>query len=304
MEFRKIDRAAEKDFEPFFLENRFADTTYALLYAWGNKFLYSYCKCGSGLIVKGTGVNQREAYILIHEKEDKQMISDGVEQLYRHQKICGEPLVFEYVGEEEIASYKSAAARLGSGVQITSEEIYDDYIYDAGEFLSISGKKNRGKRHDINHLKNNHPEMYALRYEDVRPESCMEIFDKWCTRHSCSDCYYGCEREAFQRFMSIYDRRRHFIMVSFEGDRAVSFAVCEQINEDTIAYYFQKNAEKIRGLTYWLNREMAFEHEQIAYINLAEDMGIPGIIMDKLSLHPCRKQKKYTIEIVEGDIDE
>ena len=304
MEFRRIDRTAEKDFAPFFLKNRFADTTYALLYAWGDKFLYSYCKCSSGLIVKGTGMNQREAYILIHDKEDEQMITDGIEQLYRYHSSNVGPLIFEYVGEEEIESYRTAAARFNCGIQITTEEIYDDYIYDTEEFLSISGKKNRGKRYDVNHLKNSHPEMCALRYEDVRPESCMEIFDRWCERHSCSDCYFGCEREAFQRFMSIYDRSRHYIMVSCEGERAVSFAVCEQINEDTVGYYIQKNAEKVRGLTYWLNRQMAFEHEQIAYINLAEDMGIPGIVMDKSSLHPCRKQKKYTVEIVEGGIDE
>jgi predicted nucleic acid-binding protein len=34
------------------------------------------------------------------------------------------------------------------------------------------------------------------------------------------------------------------------------------------------------------------------YVNLGEDMGIPGIITDKTLLRPCGKIKKYTVSVL------
>ena len=77
----------------------------------------------------------------------------------------------------------------------------------------------------------------------------------------------------------------------------MSFAASEQVNPEMDCYYFQKNAMRIRGLTYWLNREMALERAHVKYINLGEDMGLPGLRMDKAGLHPCKHGAKFTVKI-------
>ena len=70
-----------------------------------------------------------------------------------------------------------------------------------------------------------------------------------------------------------------------------------RINADTVCYFFQKNRQRVRGLTYYLNREMALTDTDITYINLGEDMGLPGLREDKRSLHPCEQKKKYFIMV-------
>ena len=81
--------------------------------------------------------------------------------------------------------------------------------------------------------------------------------------------------------MDIYDSKYHKIILSYNGDVPMSFIIYEQINRDTMCYYFQKNSVRQRGLTYWLNREAVLLHMAVKYINLEEDMGIPGIAADK-----------------------
>ena len=115
---------------------------------------------------------------------------------------------------------------------------------------------------------------------------------------ACEDCVYGCERKAFSRFLELVDDDRFCLAVSFAEDEPMSFAACERIGPELDCYHFQKNARPIRGLTYWLNREMALARRSARYINLAEDMGLHGLRQDKMGLHPCRLEAKYTVQFL------
>jgi hypothetical protein len=139
--------------------------------------------------------------------------------------------------------------------------------------------------------------MRCVEYEDSLYPECTAIFEKWCSAHKCENCYYGCEKRAFERFMEIYGKDRHGVYLAYDGDTPIAFCVWEQINPDTVCCYFHKNAEPIRGLTYWFSRDAVTRYD-CKYVNLGEDMGIPGLITDKTLLRPCGKIKKYRVSII------
>lgn len=296
--FHVIDRRAEEVFRSFDGQHIFGDTTFSLLYAWQEHFAYAWRKAGDCIVVREHGLGDRYSCILIKKKNDRPFaVISELEHMFDE---TGLPLSFEYVREEDLDFYREAGERLGKNVIITSNEDDDDYIYEAEKFLSLEGKENKGKRGSMNWLLRQYPDV-EVRFWDgcdrrLRDDS-IAVFEKWCGRHDCEKCFYGCEKNAFLRFLDIFDASRHHLAVSYHGEQALSFAASEQVCDDVVCYYFQKNAACIRGLTYFLNREMMLQNHETGYINLGEDMGLAGLREDKTGLHPCMKRKKYSVEL-------
>jgi hypothetical protein len=205
--------------------------------------------------------------------------------------------VFEYVDESNLEAYRRTAKILGRKSVVEYSDIYSDYLYKTVEYCSISGRKNKSRRGSYNFLLSHYPQMHFVEYEDSLYPACTAIFEKWCSAHECENCYYGCEKRAFERFMEIYEKDRHGVYLAYNGDAPMAFCVWEQINPDTVCCFFHKNAEPVRGLTYWLSRNVVTRYD-CTYVNLGEDMGIPGIITDKTLLRPCEKVKKYRFSII------
>ena len=289
-EIKKEDRALWADFE---LKNKFADTTFTLLYAWKEHFRYELATYDKMVIIRENLGDERYEYIVLGWT--------GKEELYTAlNKLCEDvegDIILKYISEEQLDSYRCIIEQLGKTFKVNTKDIYSDYIYETEKFMSLEGGINKQKRGNCNWLARNYPNIKFEMYTKDKYNDCIKVFDSWCEWHSCDKCYYGCEREAFINVLEIYDPKIHMIGLSYINGKVASFAVAQQISSEAVSYPFQKNATKIRGLMYWLNREMAKKHDKIKYINLGEDMGIKGITEDKSRLHPCMKLKKYTITI-------
>lgn len=298
-QFRELDKTAKRLFEPYQAVQTFGDTSFSLMYAWGHIFHYAYREFENGIVVLENGMDHRLSCILLRKNEGELVFT--IKKLYDMFHELEIPLYFDYVCLQDLHLYKEAAEQMGKMIQIDANEGDSDYLYRTKDFVSLQGKSNKGKRGDLNVLAREYPDIRLRFYDGQNVEmidDCKKIFEQWCAAHSCEDCFYGCEKEACFRFFDIFDKRYHQIAVSYAQGRPLSFAVSEKINADTVCYYFQKNAARIRGLTYWLNREMALRHLDIANINLGEDMGIPGLIEDKKGLHPFVQKKKFFVKIL------
>lgn len=292
-DFKSMDKSSAADFEPYRYRNTFADTAFAMLYSWHEHFHYKYKNFGDVLAVTGVDTDGERVFMLLR-KDDLTPIDEAVSEICRLCREEGCKPIFEYVPSEEIPLYRQAADACGRAVSFSYDDKYSDYIYETESFVSMEGSSFKTKRGGYNNLLRCCPEIRTVPYTDGLYDVCMGIFDTWCARQNCEDCFYGCEKKAFKNFMDIYDSKYHKIILSYNGDVPMSFIIYEQINRDTMCYYFQKNTVRQRGLTYWLNREAALSHMAVKYINLEEDMGIPGIAEDKRSLRPCDKLDKYT----------
>lgn len=298
LRFKPFDRASAKDFEEYTLSNFCGDTAFTMFCSWAEYFDYRYVRQEKTIIIKGIGLNREYGFTIVHRNRNcEDCIEDAVKNVVSYCEANDLEAVFEYVDESDLEVYSSVARDLGRKAEFEYDDIYSDYIYETDEYLDMSGKKNKSKRGGYNFILSHYPELRFVEYDDSLYQDCMAIFEKWCSTHDCNECYYGCEKRAFDRFMDIYDKDRHGIYLAYNGDIPISFCVFEQINPQMTCCYFHKNAERIRGLTYWLSKN-AIEHYNCKYVDLGEDMGISGIITDKTLLHPCGKVKKYTVSIV------
>jgi hypothetical protein len=292
--FKPVDRSAAADFEQYALSNFCGDTAFSLLYAWAKRFDYCYMAFEHALLVTGIGINGKRGWIILHRAGEP--IARAFETAVRFCDEWGIAAEFEYVDENALLLYQDEAKRLGRKTQNSYSDIFSDYLYEAQDYISLSGGKNKNRRGGMNFLSSHFPNLRMVKYtEDLYPV-CMSIFDQWCAAHDCEKCFYGCEKQAFMRFAQNYDSEKQNIYLAYDADRPLAFSAYEKINADTSCCYFHKNAERIRGLTYWLSR-CAVIAEDCRFLNLGEDMGLAGMIADKEGLHPCGKIRKYTVTI-------
>ena len=297
--FHVVDKEAEKYFQPYNGEHIFGDTTFSLLYAWQKHFNYMYMQVEDCIVVREKGFDNRRTCILIKKKNAAPF--SVVEKIAGLFDMLELELCFGYVREEDLEFYNQAAKRLGKKISAVSDDMDDDYIYRTEDYLSLDGNKNKTKRGSLNWFERNYPGVKIVYWDGINEKiknDSLLILDKWCSGHECSNCFYGCEKKAFERFCDIFDKSHHRLAVSYYQNNPLSFAASERIGENMEIYYFQKNASKIRGLMYWLNRQMLLDWPDIKYFNLGEDMGIKGIREDKSSLRPVELKKKYTVEFI------
>lgn len=294
--FKDIDIRAENDFKEYRDENFCGDTAFSMFYAWKERFQYRYAVIDDAIIVTGVGINREIGFCIL--SRDNAALCRAVDAVIAYCRENDIKPIFEYVKEEDTELYRECLLKNRYLAEISFDENFSDYIYDINAFLSMSGSLNKTKRGGYNYLSAHYPDLRCESYSPERYADCLTVFEKWCGSHKCENCFYGCEKNAFMKYMEQYDPNRCTIALSYNGDIPLSFAVCERINCNTMCYYFQKNAERIRGLTYWLNRQMALSHTEYDYIDLGEDMGLEGLKTDKTLLRPCKLVHKYIIAAV------
>ncbi len=287
-----------KQFRIFENNTEFGDRSFSLIYAWQESFMYVYRVIENTIAILEYGIDSKLSVILLYKENTD--IFPAIFKLYKIFSNFGLILKFEYVSEKNILSYETAAKKFNKEVKVFFNPNDSDYFYETTDFLVLKGKSNKKKRGDINFLIRNYQSIEVVSHSKKNNliEASIDVFDKWCDAHNCENCFYGCEKKAFLRFLEIFDERYNKLCVSYYKGKPLSFALSEYIGNDTVCYYFQKNAERIRGLTYWLNAEMAKKHINIKHINLGEDMGIDGIKKDKESLRPSFLKPKYSVEIL------
>ncbi len=297
--FRRLTPGAAGEFLPFRYSNYFADTTFSMLITWGGRYRYAYRVYPEVLTLQSMEPTGTVRFSILRTSP-KADASEAVLDVLHYCRVQNILASFEYVPACEIEMFSEMIRLAGYEPEVYTDEIYDDYLYEREAFLSLRGNLNKTKRGNYNSLLTHFPNLeFVLFQKGVHEKDCLSVFQKWCDGRTCGDCFYGCEQEAFLRFLDIYDENKHCIALAYDGSTPLGFAVSEQINADTESCYFQKSAERIRGLSYWLSSRMLELHPNIKWLNLSEDMGIPGLRMDKSSLHPNRIDQKYTILCVD-----
>ena len=177
---------------------------------------------------------------------------------------------------------------------IESDEDFADYLYTIDNYISLDGKQNKTKRGNMNRLLREYPDIRYEEYTGDKIQDVLEVFRGWCSCYDCSKCVFGCEYDALQRMMEVYDDK-NVCSVVYIGEEPVAFSLCAVISDDVIACLIQKTKYPIRGLAYYASYCIKDRYQGSRYIDLCEDMGIEGLRMDKKSLHPDLMVNKYRV---------
>lgn len=292
--FRRIEKTDEKLISECVEEVSFADLTFSILWAWDETYNYCIREFDNVVFIIGIGIYDNIDCFFIKKKHGD--IKENIKYIYDEFLSRGYNLGFENISEDKAELIKSSIMSPGITPEISYDRDFSDYIYKRDNFLNLSGNSNRGKRSKYNNFVRNHPDASYVKYTKDKYDDVLKVFNQWCSTHNCKSCIFGCEYNAFIRLLDIYkDNGKIQIGIIYEDDKPLSFAVTEFINSKEVSFYMQKNAQRISGLTYYLELKMLEDMPEAELINMGEDMGLDGLRMDKESYHPDFIRHKFKV---------
>jgi hypothetical protein len=181
---------------------------------------------------------------------------------------------------------------------IYSERDWFDYIYDASDIVSFSGRKYNGQRNHINHFKRLYPEYKFAELNDETKESAGAFFKSFRPDENEID---SVENEEFNTALYMVENYKLFDLYGgliIVDDKVVALSLGEIIN-DTLFIHIERSNKEYKGVSQLLVNEYAkhFAGENVHFINRLEDVGNEGLRTSKLSYHPVYLLEKYTLEV-------
>ena len=298
-DFQKIleERYAFRPFRPedrrmverYSGESIFFDLSFTNFWAWDQMFHYRWRIIGDTLTVVYITLDQVPAAILLPgPSRDLRTAAAVVRDAFAH---LGHPAVFEYVPEAWLPLYE----KIGWELEVFSHRDWSDYVYQVADFVNLEGGVNKSKRRELKLVEARGGAVFRPLTE-VPFDDMLKVFDRWCGWHECTQCFFGCERQAFARLREIWDRRSYYGGVVLLDGEPVAFALGETLG-GCACYSFQKNTENLRGLTYFLSYHCALLPGHPPMLNWCEDMGLEGLRINKLRYRPSEIVRKYTVTL-------
>ncbi len=171
-----------------------------------------------------------------------------------------------------------------------------DYLYFSTDLVDLAGRKYDGKRNQIKKFKSE----YEYDYVDIPgPDAgqILEFEEAWCTIKGC-DIVEGLnnERRAIREIAGHFEEFKLNSGVIRLKDKICAVAIAEALNPETLVMHILKADPKIPGLyQVMLNDFLRANAGNFVYVNLEQDLGIPGLRASKQSYQPVKLIKKYTI---------
>lgn len=170
----------------------------------------------------------------------------------------------------------------------------NDYIYNAADLASLSGKKYHSKRNHITNFKKNNPDWSYEELSDKNISECISLHSNWIEQKDDNDSDYSFEFEAVLNGFENYDK------LGFKGglirinSQPVAYTYGERLSDHCFVTHFEKAPADIQGAYAIINQEFAKSllADGYEFVNREEDLGIEGLRKAKQSYKPSVWLKK------------
>jgi len=173
-----------------------------------------------------------------------------------------------------------------------------DYLYNTKDLVELKGKKYDAKRNFIKKFKaKNQYEYLKLREDNI--QECLDFEEVWCSAKSCDSIKsLNDERQAFKEMLLNYSAFNLIGGVMKIKDRMAAVILAEPLSPRTLVLHIMKADPDIGGLYQTvLNEFLTRESLRYDYVNMEQDLGVPGLRKAKLSYQPARILMKYTLRL-------
>ncbi len=200
---------------------------------------------------------------------------------------------FILVSEDHI----QANPGLTSWFEVVSDMDNADYIYDSQALVDLKGKKLQKKKNLINQFIQANPHVLTRPFQKEDVFLCLELIKKWCKNRDCWDLELQRELIALERallFANIIGIEG--IIIQSEGI-IEAFCLYNHQTSDMITVHFEKYNPELKGISQYLNREMArwASERGVKWINREQDMGLEGLRQAKQSYSPHHQVITYQL---------
>ena len=195
-------------------------------------------------------------------------------------------------------------AHLSKGTNVEMLRDHCDYLYRVEELAQMRGRGFDGKRNHIKRFIKTHPgwSLSALTEEHVH--EAMELFDGWCVlRHESEagrmpELAYTSQRQALMNACSNYAALGFIGGALRVDEKLAGFIIASVLSADTLCVHFHYGVLRTNGMATMLLREACRDiFSPYEWINLEQDLGIPGLRRMKESYHPVRLEEKFDVTL-------
>ncbi|MBR5169809.1 MAG: GNAT family N-acetyltransferase [Muribaculaceae bacterium] len=173
-----------------------------------------------------------------------------------------------------------------------------DYICLREKIITLEGKDMRPKRQHLYQFPRFYPNHEYRQLEpDLFPE-CLQLLQQWSDNAEAIGHLQGADSKVMEResISQVFDSWERFGAIGgalFVDSNIVAFTYGVPINGNTFDLCVEKGDINYKGVYTVVRHEFMQQiPEQYIYINLEEDMGLPGLRRAKSSYHPAYQIKK------------
>jgi hypothetical protein len=175
-----------------------------------------------------------------------------------------------------------------------------DYIYETKTLADLKGRRFDGKRNHIRNFKQRHPDYEYILLGPELKNACLDLFEEWFLARKESRHFpklaYTSQKQALENAFANY----RFLNIQggalIINDKVKGFIMASRLNRDTASVHFQYGHPALRGIFQTLLYEACNKtFSNFKYLNLEQDLGIPGLRKAKLSYYPLKLEKKFEI---------
>jgi len=175
-----------------------------------------------------------------------------------------------------------------------------DYIYSVKTLAELKGNIFDGKRNHIKRFQNRFPEYEFVTLDASFKNKALELFEKWFSFRKESRYFpklaHDAQRAALEMAFSHYHELNLLGGALLINKSLKGFIMGSYLNQETISAHFSYADPEIMGTSQILLWEACHKtFSPYVYVNLEQDLGIPGIRRAKLSYHPLKLEKKFEI---------
>lgn len=176
-----------------------------------------------------------------------------------------------------------------------------DYIYLTEKLAELKGRKFDGKRNHIKRFKKHFPDYKYRPLNSSCKKEALELFEKWFKIREQSRFFpklaHNSQKTALENAFSLFEELNLSGGVILVDHKLAGFVIGSPTNHETLSLHFLYTNPKLAGINQILLWEACNKtFKSYKYINLEQDLGIPGLRTAKLSYHPEKLERKFEIE--------
>lgn len=273
--------------------SRTCDYTIGGIFMWIDRFDYQYCVYQDTLFIKG--VSETDPTLTAFSMPVGPLVLEKcVELIKDYCDFYHIRPVFSAVPEDRIDYLMSVT-------EGTAEELEDwaDYLYDARQLATLSGKKLQKKRNHVNHFTAENPH-YA--FEPLSHCLIPEVLLFHTGLHGAEEKdaeMAAYEKDQCTRVLNRYNSYPFEGAVLRDESGEICAFTCGEVIGDTLYVHIEKMNHEIEGSGETINKMfadyMTRRHPGIRYINREEDCGDEGLRHAKESYNPVMKLRKFNL---------
>lgn len=267
---------------------------------WNVFFRYKYQSIGNGicLVADDNKINQAHIVYPLGQFSNREL-KDIINYWKEIFKIYNKPFRIEFI--DEVGLFRLHKCLDDEGIIWHHKKCVDcfDYTYDISDYINLSGKKNRGKRH----LWNQYLEgVNSYRLEQILHKNidvCQQITEIWesqkgLTRKDLSNT----DHYPLYFFLKHIDEIDNSSYILYRNETAVAFFVAS-INGECCTFHFAKSDRTYPEANFLLHQLFLNSNyaKEVRILNFEDDMGDANIQRYKKRIAEGKLLEKYTVEV-------